>query len=422
VGKDATSFTHQAFATGQWVPSLTEEQMQQESENSLWERIRKALNVNDLPRLFRDTGFWAGIIIRMVTLIGFLMFLNIAGDITDMNELVFEGMANLLQGINPYGQNYLLNTFAGPFTQDYFNYPPFAILCHLPSLLWPGPPSIGTMDFMPGFFILHWFFDFVTYYRLWQNEHTIISKIIWLTPFFVFVDVITFMSLPLMLLTLCLLNLERPMRNGVYATLLAATYQMGAIFLPFLLIFHWRRDQLRLNLLGMLPVLVVVFAFFFWNPLPFVQDLLIHQIGRPPVNWQDFDNLSPYYNRYYPLTFLFMGSIPSWAFNLGILLGVPPPIAPQIAPMMMSFVIVLGLIGLWQFIKTPRKALAILLPGLLLALFIASTAEGLAHYWVLCLTLPFIFWGNVDTLNPSTQKGTKSSRTTEIHSKTEATP
>jgi hypothetical protein len=172
----------------------------------------------------------------------------------------------------------------------------------------------------------------------------------------------------------------------------------------------------------MVPVIAVVFVFFIWNPIVFVQDLFIHQIGRPPVNWQDFNNLSPYYNRYYPLTFLFMGSIPSWAFNLGILLGVPPPIAPQIAPMMMSFVIVLGLIGLWQFFKSPRKALAILLPGLLLALFIAGTAEGLAHYWVLCLTLPFIFWGNIKTLNSSSKQATKSNRTTRIHSKKEETP
>ena len=401
---------------------MIEEPTQQNSEDSIGKRLLIALNINDLPRLFRDSGFWAGIIIRLATLIGFLMFLNIAGDITDMNELVFEGMTNLLQGINPYGQNYLLNTFAGPFTQDYFNYPPFAILFHLPSLLWPGPQRIGTMDFMPAFFLLHWLFDFVTYYRLWQNEHTIISKIIWLTPFFVFVDVITFMSLPLMLLTLCLLNLDRPIRNGVYATLLATTYQMGAIFLPFLLVYQWRRSQLRLNLLGMLPILIVVFAFFVWNPLLFVQDLVIHQIGRPPVNWQDFNNLSPYYNRYYPLAFLFMGSIPSWAFNLGILFGVPPPIAPQIAPMMMSFVIVLEIIGLWQFIKTPRKALVILLPGLLLALFIASTAEGLAHYWVLCLTLPFIFWGNVDTLNPSFSPTTNSQRPTKTHSNKETAP
>ena len=396
--------------------------MQSESENSFGKRLGNALNINDIPRLFRDRGFWAGLIVRVATLIGFLMFLNIAGDITDMNELVFEGMVNLLQGINPYGQHYLLNTFAGPFTQDYFNYPPFAILFHLPALLWPGHPSVGTMDFMPGFFLLHWFFDFVTYYRLWQNEHTIISKIIWITPFFVFVDVITFMSLPLMLLTLSLLNLDRPIRNGLYGVLLASTYQMGGIFLPFLFVFHWRQGQLRLNLLGMLPGLVVVFAFFFWNPLLFVQDLFIHQIGRPPVNWQDFNNLSPYYNRYYPLVFLFMGSIPSWTFNLGILMGVPPPIAPQIAPMMMSFVIVLGLISLWQFIKNPRKALTILFPGLLLALFIASTAEGLAHYWVLCLTLPFIFWGNRETINPPSKPANKSTKTIETNSNKEESP
>ncbi len=387
------------------MSALTIEHQDSQTEETPWPRIRQALNLNDLSHLFHDTGFWAGILVRIATLIGFLIFLDIAGDLTDMNELVFKGMTNLVYGVNPYGQTYHLHTFAGPFDQDYFNYPPFAILFHLPSLLWPGPQSIGTMDFMPAFFILHWFFDFVTYYRLWQEHHTTISKIIWINPFFVFVNIITFMSLPLMLLTLSLVNLNQPVRCGVYAALLAATYQMGAIFLPFLLVFYWRKGQLRFNLLGMLPVVIVVLVFFFWNPILFVQDLLIHQIGRPPVNWQDYNNLSPYYNRYFPLAFLFMGSIPSWAFNIGIFFGVPPPIAPQIAPMMLLLVVILGIIGLWYFTNNPQTALTIFIPGVLLALFIASTAEGLAHYWVLCLTLPFIFWRNRHTYS-STKKTT----------------
>jgi hypothetical protein len=379
------------------VQSLTEEQHKSESKTSLWIQVRLALNLDDLPRLLREPGFWGGIIVRIATLIGFFMFLNVAGDLTDMNELVSKGMINLLHGVNPYGQSYSLFTFAGPFTQDYFNYPPFAILFHLPVLLWPGPQSIGTMDFMPGFFLLHWFFDFITYYRLWQNQHRIISKLIWMTPFFVFVDIITFMSLPLMLLTLSLLNLEKPIRNGFYTMLLGATYQMGAIFIPFLLVYHWQSERLHLNLLGMLPVAIVVLLFFLWNPILIISDLFIQQVGRPPVNWWDNSNLSPYYNRYYPLAFLFMGSLPSWAFNFGIIFGVPPPIAPQIALIMMIIVMILGILGLWYFIKNPRKALTIFIPGVLLALFISSTAEGLAHYWVLCLTLPFIFWGNRDT-------------------------
>jgi hypothetical protein len=404
------------------VPPLTSEHQEPQIEDTSWKRICQALNIDDLSRLFRETDFWAGIIVRIATLIGFLLFLDIAGDLTDMNELVFKGMANLIQGINPYGQTYLLHTFAGPFTQDYFNYPPLAILFHLPSLLWPGPQSIGTMDFMPAFFVLHWFFDFVTYYRLWQNRHSTISKIIWINPFFVFVNIITFMSLPLMLLTLSLLNLNRPVRSSGYAMLLAATYQMGAIFLPFLLIFHWRRGQLRLSLLGVLPVFVIVLLFFFWNPILFVQDLLIHQMGRPPINWQDYNNLSPYYNRYYPLTFLFMGSIPSWAFNIGIIFGIPPPISPQIAPIMLVFVMVLGIVGIVYFLYNPRIALAIFLPGVLLALFIGSTAEGLAHYWVLCLTLPFIFWRNRGSFFSGQKKAPSIDGTIETDSNKEENP
>jgi hypothetical protein len=354
-------------------------------------------------------------LVRLVTLFAFFMFLNIAGDLTDMNELVFKGMANLLQGINPYGQSYLLHTFSGSYTQNYFNYPPFAILFHLPTALWPGLHSIGTMDFMPAFLLLHWFFDFITFYRLWQNKHRVISKIIWINPFFVFVNVITFMSLPLMLLTLMLMNLDNPLRSGVYAVLLAATYQMGAVFIPFLLIYYWKRGQLRLNLIGMLPIVIVVLLFFFWNPILFVRDLLIMQVGRPHVNWLDNNNLSPYYNRYYPLAFLFMGSIPSWVFNVWIGFGVPPPLAPQIAYIMMLLVVGMGIFGLIYFYRDPRKSLLILIPGLLLAFFIASTAEGLAHYWVLCLTLPFLYWRYRSSNSPKDAKEL-SNRTTETHS------
>ncbi|MHA2314352.1 MAG: hypothetical protein ACXACF_03585, partial [Candidatus Hermodarchaeia archaeon] len=48
---------------------------------------------------------------------------------------------------------------------------------------------------------------------------------------------------------------------------------------------------------------------------------------------------------------------------------------------------------------------AIFLPGILLALFIASTAEGLTHYWVLCLTLPFLFWAQRDSFRASPVEG-----------------
>jgi len=350
------------------------------------------------------------------------MFLNVAGDLTDMNELVFKGMANLLQGINPYGQNYLLNTFAGSYTQDYFNYPPFAILFHLPTALWLGLHSIGTMDFMPAFFLLHWFFDFITFYRLWQNEHRVISKIIWINPFFVFVNVITFMSLPLMLLTLMLINLDKPVRSGAYAVLLATTYQMGAVFIPFLLIYHWKAGQLSWSLLGMLPFLLISLLFFFWNPILFVRDLLVMQVGRPHINWLDSDSLSPYYNRYYPLAFLFMGSFPSWVFNIGIGLGFSPPLSPQIAYVMMLMVMVFAIFGLVYFIRNPRWAQAILIPGLLLAFFIASTAEGLAHYWVLCMTLPFLFWRYRDSFRIAEKIQDPSNRTTVIVSNREGTP
>ena len=367
---------------------------------TIWTRLITFFNLRDLPRLLRTDHFWAGVIVRVITVLGFLLFLNIGGDINDMNELVFYGMINLVSGINPYGQSYMLHTFRGPYPQLYFNYTPFAIIFHLPTLLWPGPQSIGTIDFMPAFFLLHTFFTFVTYYRLWQHDHRLISKMLWINPFFVFLDVITFMSLPIMFLTLSLLNTDDGLRSGLYAALLASTYQMGAVFLPFLLVYHWQKKQFKRSLMGIIPVLAVVLVFFFWNPIMFLRDLVVIQVGRPPVNWQDTLPSSPYYNRYYPLSFLFMASLPSLVFNIAICLGISPPAAPQFAPFMIFGVGILGIFCLLYYLKHPRRALVIFLPGIILALFIASTAEGLAHYWTLCIPLLFLFYRQRDSFYP----------------------
>jgi hypothetical protein len=205
-------------------------------------------------------------------------------------------------------------------------------------------------------------------------------------------NIVTFLSLPLMFLTLALLNIDNGFRSGFYSLMLAGSYQMGAIFIPFILIYQWRRKQLTQTTLGMLPAVIVMLLFLIWNPILMIRDLVVIQIGRPPVNWFDTNPISPYYNRYYPAAFLFYGSIPSIVFNLAIMMGVPPELAPQFAPVMMAGVAILGIVSLIYFFKHPRKALAILFPGVLLALFIASTAEGLAHYWVLCITLPHLFW------------------------------
>jgi hypothetical protein len=223
---------------------------------------------------------------------------------------------------------------------------------------------------------------------------------VWINPFFVFLDVITFMSLPIMLLTLALLNVDDGFRSGLYAALLAATYQMGAVFLPFLLIYHWPKNQFYRSLMGIVPILAVVMIFFIWNPFAFVQDLIIIQVGRPPVNWQDTLSTSPYYNRYHPLSFLFMASLPSLVFNIAIYIGMTPMAAPQFAPIMIVGVGIFGIFCLLYYIKHPRRALVIFLPGIILSLFIASTAEGLAHYWTLCIPLLFLFYRQRDSFYP----------------------
>ncbi|MFX1564148.1 MAG: methyltransferase domain-containing protein, partial [Promethearchaeota archaeon] len=240
--------------------------------------------------------------------------------------------------------------------------------------------------------------DFIIYYRLHQAGHSRAELMLWVNPGMVFLDVITFISLPLLLLTLTILNLDNPIRSGFYSALLFACYQLGVIFIPFILIYHYRRHNLQRAFGSVLPIVVVFLVFLFWSPSAFINDLLIAQFGRNPINWADSNPLSPYYNRYYPAAFLFMGSIPSIVFNAAIILGVPPDAAPIISQPMMIFVGIICIILLIHFILNTRKGLAILYPGILLALFIASTSEGIAHYWVMTITLPFLAWAQRDTI------------------------
>ncbi len=351
------------------------------------------LNLGDILAIFQSKEFWGGLIVRVATLFGFLIFFNIGGDLNDMNELLYKGMINLIQGIYPYGQTYQLTTFGGTFTQSYFNYPPIAILFHLPALLWPGPHSIGTIDFMPGFFLLHTIFDFITYYRLYQAGHTRAPGMIWINPGMVFVNIITFLSLPLLLLTLTMLNIDDPFRCGLYASLLATSYQIGIVFLPFFIIYYFHQNKLTPIILGMLPAILITGLFFILNPIGLFHDLIVAQfLLRYPINWMDPNPTSPFFNRYYPLAFLFMGSIPALIFNFAIGLGVQPEYAPRLALPMILLVGLLGLILLIQLYKKPRRGLSILFSGLILALLIASTTEGIAHYWVLTILLPFHAW------------------------------
>ena len=389
--------TGRVASAGQSEQDPVGEQGKEQRRPWIGRRLVSLLNLGDLPGLRREPGFWGGLIVRAAALLGFLLFLGVGGDINDMVELLFEGMVNMLQGVCPYGQTYTLATFGGSYQQDYFNYPPLAILLHLPVLLWPGPQSLGTLDFMPAFTLLHTFFDFIMFYRLHQEGYRRAKLLIWVNPGMVFVDVITFLSLPMLLLTLALLNLDDPIRSCLYGAMLAATYQLGLIFIPFLLAYHYHRQLLIPALAGMLPVFAVTLPFLLWNPSAFINDLFLAQLGRGYVNWFEASPASPYYNPYYPATFLFMGSLPAVIFNAAILLGLPPDLAPRTALPMMLGVAVLALLLFIHFLRHPRKGLAILYPGTILALLIGSTATGLAHYWVLTVPLTYLAWAQRDT-------------------------
>jgi hypothetical protein len=169
------------------------------------------------------------------------------------------------------------------------------------------------------------------------------------------------------------------------------------------LIYQYRRRQLSKTVISLLPVAGVVLVFFLSNPAAFVHDLVLAQLGRGYVNWLEADPARPFYNRYYPAAFLFMGSLPSVVFNIAIGAGISPSSAPQISLPLMAVVGIVGVVLLLHFARNPRKGLAILYPGCLLVLLIACSTEGLTHYWVMTITLPFLGWAQHRTFFPSSR-------------------
>ncbi|MHA1861876.1 MAG: hypothetical protein ACTSVM_06265, partial [Candidatus Ranarchaeia archaeon] len=324
--------------------------------------------------LLQDKGFWAGWLVRGIFLTLWLMIGINGPDIQDMNEIVYKGILYMLAGLDPYGQTYELTALGNIASQNYFNYPPLTLLVHLPLVLVPGLfHPIGSMDFLPGFTLIHLFFDAGTYLVLKTDNHRKLAYIFWINPLLVYSNVMTFLSLPIFFITVACAKIESPFWSTLAVVLGAATYQYVAAFLPVILIYHRKNPKAAVSalVLGILPAL----PFFIWNPSSAFYDLVIAQAGRGYESWWD--------NRYNSPTF-FSGSIPSIIYNLtGAKQG-----GLQLAPIafVCSFIIFIILIkDTWNH-RSP--GVVILNGSLFLVSLLLSSANGSFHYWLIGVALP----------------------------------
>jgi uncharacterized membrane protein len=282
----------------------------------------KLLNLTDWIRSHRLKAFLIifaiGMLMRFLVLWYFFSIVYI--DWNDMNEKVWIALNYLISGINPYGQEYTMEVLnligMNANTEPWFQYPPLALLIHLPALLWPGPNSIGVMDFMPAFMLIHLVMDFYMYYRLYKAGYHWSAAAIWTLAgaLFIALDFITFISVPLMFLILAYLNMDKSFKSALYIGLGVACYTYLALPALFFLIYHFKKNKwkgLIKFIIGLIPTILIILPFLLWNPSVFVHDIILSQSARNTAGnflfpkygsdwwWLHLYSITPYINSLY---------------------------------------------------------------------------------------------------------------------------
>jgi hypothetical protein len=240
--------------------------------------------------------------------------------------------------------------------ENFYQYPPFSLIIHMPTLLWPSPSSYFTIDFMPAFFIIHFIADFYMFYRLWKVKFYGSAMGIWVFagPLFVLFDFITFMSIPMLFIVLAYLNIDKIKRAALYISLGTATYTYLAIPALFFFIYYYKKGKFKAVkdfIIGLIPAIVVFIPFLIWDPYVFINDLFFSQGLRVSGNF-----INPTYGDAYWYTHLF--SIPPYLntiYNLVIDPNTQLSI-PNLTPILLGIMLILALFLLIKLYLKPSKS------------------------------------------------------------------
>lgn len=360
-----------------------------------------------------------GLTIRIFCLIlTFLIFANNM-DLNDMVEKVIEGMNYFLSGQNPYGKWYFLhageaNLFSWWYVDFFYQYPPLSFLAYLPTLIFPN--SMYPMDFVPSFYIMNSCIDFYIFYRLLKYKIRWPAIIFWANPLFgMLTDFNSIMSLPLLFLTLGLLNCDKPFKNAFYLGLATLAYTYSIIVLAFFFFYYLNKENIKKFFLGLLIPLVIFGIFFAWNPKAFISDLFISQFGHPPYSFETtpynvpvlhITSIPPYFYTYIkPYTIVFypssIGLVPYVNGFLGFYLG-----GFNITSYMYIFSLGIAVYLVFKYIIYHRKDLyyTVGYPFIILGLLVISSSGGFAHYTIIPLLVAVFAWRQRDVHKKEKQK------------------
>ncbi|MHA1268553.1 MAG: hypothetical protein ACTSPY_02080 [Candidatus Helarchaeota archaeon] len=264
--------------------------------------------------------FMIGLTMRFLVL--WYYFSVVYVDWNDMNEKIWLALNYLVNGINPYGQEYRMEVLnlvePNPNVEHWFQYPPLTLIIYFPVLLWPGPNTIGPIDFMPAFFIIHLVIDFYIFYRLYKAGYIWSSVGIWVFAgaLFVALDFITFISTPMLFLILAFLNMDNTFKSSLYISLGVITYTYLVIPALFLLIYHLKKNKFKgffKFLTGLIPAILIIIPFLIWDPNIFIHDIILSQSARNTAGnflfpkygsdwwWLHLYSITPYINSLYNL-------------------------------------------------------------------------------------------------------------------------
>ncbi|MBD3230215.1 MAG: hypothetical protein GF329_18700 [Candidatus Lokiarchaeota archaeon] len=290
----------------------------------LEEIYNKLLDLTDWIRNNRLKSFliifMIGMLMRFLVL--WYYFNIVTVDWNDMNEKLLIALEYLINGINPYGQEYRMEVLnlvePNPNVEHWFQYPPLALVIHIPVLLWPGSQSIGTMDFMSAFMLLHLIMDFYMFYKLYKAGYHWSATAIWCFAgaLFIALDFITFISVPILFMVMAYLNMDKPFKSSLYIGLGVATYTYLAIPALFFLIYHVKKNRwkgLFKFIIGLIPAILIILPFLLWDPNVFVHDIIFSQSARNTAGnflfpkygsdwwWLHLFSITPYINSLYNL-------------------------------------------------------------------------------------------------------------------------
>ncbi|MFX1450802.1 MAG: hypothetical protein ACFFCM_08170 [Promethearchaeota archaeon] len=381
--------------------------MPRSSYQDVKKRIEDSIIYRDFTKKEKIYLFFSGLGSRaFYLLLTFLIFAN-NYDLVDMVEKVAIGMNYFISGQNPYGKWYFLHAGLSGLSSwwyiDFFyQYPPLSFIAYLPTLLYPN--SMYPMDFRPSFFIMNLCIDAYVYYRMVKYGIRWPAVIFWFNPLFgMLLDFNNIISLPLLFLTLGLINQDKPRKNALYLGLATLSYTYSIIVLAFFFFHYLNKENIKQFFIGLLIPLGIFGIFLIWNPMAFISNLFFSQFGHPPYSFENTPYAIPvlhiasiptyfytYIKPYEPTIYLAsVGLIPWINGYSGIWWG-----GPIITPYLYIGIFVISAYLIFSYFKYHQKDMfyTIGFPFIILALLVLSTPGGYGHYSVIPLAVAVFGW------------------------------